>query len=271
MSAVRDRVVLVTGASRGLGVAIARRFAVEGARLAITARTGEEGGHRFPGSLTTTTEELRSLGATVVPVVADLGVAADRARLADEVEAELGPVEVLVNNAAITYFEPVARFREDRYRLMFEVQVRAPFELVQRFLPGMVERHQGWILNISSGSARHPQGPPYAARAAASNMTVYGMCKAALERMTTGLAAEVYEHGVAVNVLSPSGLVATPGVVHHELTKHVPPEALEAPEVLAEAALALCVGDPEVLTGRVTYAKAILAELGPPVPGAAAP
>ena len=92
--------------------------------------------------------------------------------------------------------------------------------------------------------------------------TVYGMCKAALERFTTGLAAEVHDDGIAVNALSPSGLVPTPGVVHHGLDRGVPADALEPAEVMAEAALALCSGDPASLTGRIAYARPLLAELG---------
>ena len=143
---------------------------------------------------------------------------------------------------------------------MFEVQVRAPFELAQVVMPGMRTRRRGWVLNISSGAARHPQGPPY--RQGLRGGTVYGMCKAALERFTTGLAAEAYDDGIAVNVLSPSGLVATPGVVHHGLDRIVPPEAVEPVECMTDAALALCTGDPATLTGRVAYAKPLLAELG---------
>jgi citronellol/citronellal dehydrogenase len=123
----------------------------------------------------------------------------------------------------------------------------------------MRARRRGWILNISSGAARHPQGPPYTARAGS---TVYGMCKAALERMATGLAAEVYAESIAVNALSPSGLVPTPGVVHHGLNRGVAPERLEAPEYMAEAAYALCTGDPARLTGKITYARPLLEELG---------
>jgi NAD(P)-dependent dehydrogenase (short-subunit alcohol dehydrogenase family) len=123
----------------------------------------------------------------------------------------------------------------------------------------MRERRQGWILNISSRAAIHPAGPPFTARAGG---TVYGMCKAALERFTTGLAAEVYSDGIAVNVLSPSGLVPTPGVVFHGLNRGVPEDRLEAPEIMAQAAHALVTGNPAVLTGRVTYARPLLEELG---------
>jgi NAD(P)-dependent dehydrogenase (short-subunit alcohol dehydrogenase family) len=259
MGGLSGRVVLVTGASRGIGAAIAERFAADGARVAITARTASEGDHRLTGSLDTTAAAIRNAGGTVLPVVADLANPADRERLVNTVSRELGPIDVLVNNAAVTYFEPVGDFAEKHFAVMFNVQVRAPFELAQRVLPGMRERRRGWILNISSRAAIHPAGPPYSNRLGS---TVYGMCKAALERFTTGLASEVYADGVAVNVLSPSGLVPTPGVVFHGLTRGVTQDRLEAPEVMAEAAYALCTGDPAVLTGRVTYARPLLEELG---------
>src|SRR5260370_1357864 len=92
------------------------------------------------------------------------------------------------------------------------------------------------------------------------------MGKAGLERFSTGRGGEVYQDGVAGNVLSPSGLVPTPGVVFHGLTRGVPEDRLEAPEAMAEAAYALCTGDPASLTGRVTYARPLLGELGLPVP-----
>jgi citronellol/citronellal dehydrogenase len=255
-----DKVVIVTGASRGIGETIARRFAADGARVAVSARTVNEGDHQLlPGSISGTVRAIADAGGRAIAVPADLARKDDRARLVETVERELGPIDVLVNNAAVTYFEPVADFDERHFQLMFEVLVRAPFELAQRVLPGMRARRRGWILHISSGAARHPQGPPYTARAGS---TVYGMCKAALERLATGLAAEVFQDGIAVNALSPSGLVPTPGVVHHGLNRGVPPERLEAPEFMAEAAHALCTGDPAQLTGRITYARPLLDELG---------
>ena len=261
---LEGRVAIVTGASRGIGTAIAERFAADGAVVAVTARTVEDGDHPLAGSITATVDAITAAGGTAIAVAADLARTDDRHRLVETVERELGPIDVLVNNAAVTYFEPVDRFDEGHYRTMFEVQVRAPFELVQLVLPGMRERKRGWILNISSGAARHPEGPPYERRMAGG--TVYGMCKAALERFTTGIAAEVHDDNIAVNVVSPSGLVPTPGVVHHGLDRNVPAEFLEPVEVMAEAAYVLCTGDPATLTGRVTYAKPILDELGVSVP-----
>ncbi|HLZ31966.1 MAG TPA: SDR family NAD(P)-dependent oxidoreductase [Chloroflexota bacterium] len=257
---LNDKVVIVTGASRGIGEAIAQRFARDGARVGVSARTVNEGDHRLlPGSITGTVQAIADAGGRAIAVPADLAHTDDRARLIETVERELGPIDVLVNNAAVTYFEPVSEFDERHFKLMFEVLVRAPFELAQRVLPGMRGRRRGWILNISSRAAIHPQGPPYTARAGGA---VYGMCKAALERFSTGLAAEVFNDRIAVNALSPSGLVPTPGVVHHGLNRGVSPDRLEAPEYMAEAAHALCTGDPARLTGRITYARPLLDELG---------
>lgn len=263
MGTMDGKVALVTGASRGIGEAIAARFAQEGAAVAVSARTVEEGDHPLPGSISGTVAAINDAGGAAIAVAADLSKQEDRHRLVDETERQLGPVDILVNNAAITYFEPVVDFDEGHYRLMFEVQVRAPFELAQLVLPGMRERRSGWILNISSGAGRHPVGPPYQR---AGGGTVYGMCKAALERFTTGLASEVYGDNIAVNVVSPSGLVLTPGVVHHKLHERVPESGHEPVSYMAEAAHALCTGDPQTLTGKVTYARPILDELGVPLP-----
>jgi citronellol/citronellal dehydrogenase len=254
-----DRVALVTGASRGIGAAIAERFAAEGAKVAVSARTLHDGEHVLPGGIEETASAIRARGGQALAVQADLSRAEDRRRLVEQVESALGPIDVLVNNAAVTYYASVEEFRDRHFELMFEVQVRAPFELARLVLPGMRQRRRGFILNISSAAARHPAGPPYGP---AMGGTVYGMCKAAIERFSTGLAQEVYPDGIAVNALAPSGLVLTPGALHHHLDRLVPAEHHEPVELMTDAALALCSGDPARLTGRVAYARPLLEELG---------
>jgi NAD(P)-dependent dehydrogenase (short-subunit alcohol dehydrogenase family) len=257
---LKGKVAIVTGASRGIGEAIAVRLAECGAAVAVSARTEEEGDVRLPGTIHTTAGAIRDAGGTAVAVRADLSRPEDRRRLVETTRAELGPPQILVNNAAVTFFAPVDGFAEKRFRLMFEVQVRAPFEMAQLVLDDMRAAGSGWILNISSGAARHPEGPPY--ESAGVGGTVYGMCKAALERFSTGLAAEVWADNIAVNALSPAGLVATPGTVIHRLTEIVPKENHEPMEVMVGAAVALVSGDPRLLTGRIAYSQLLLDEIG---------
>jgi citronellol/citronellal dehydrogenase len=266
---IEGKVAVVTGASRGIGAEIARRLARAGAVVAVSARTEASSDHPLPGTIHETAASIADAGGRSVAIRADLSRPDDRARLMEEVQRQLGPVDILVSNAAVTYFEPVDGFPEKRFHLMFEVQVRAPFEMAQMVLPSMRSRGGGAILNISSGAARHPEGPPYAPRRGHGG-TVYGMCKAALERFSTGLAAEVHADGIVVNALSPAALVPTPGVVFHRLDAGVPDEALEPPEVMAEAAWALCGGHTPALTGRIAYSRPLLEELGIPVPTGAA-
>ncbi|MEM7077712.1 MAG: SDR family NAD(P)-dependent oxidoreductase [Pseudomonadota bacterium] len=248
------RVAIVTGASRGIGEAIARRYAMEGAKVVVSARTVNADDHYLPGTITKTAEDIKAAGGDALAVRADLSQADDRQALVEQTLDAYGAVDILVNNAAITYFIPVSDFPERRFRLMMDVQVWTPFELAQLVLPGMRERGSGWILNISSHAAIHPDKTM-----PGRGGTVYGMCKAALERFTTGLAQEVYDEGIGVNVISP-GLVATPGVLHHKLITEESKDRVTPIEHMAEACLRLCHGDPQQLTGRIDYADEVMAE-----------
>jgi NAD(P)-dependent dehydrogenase (short-subunit alcohol dehydrogenase family) len=252
------KVAIVTGASRGIGAAIAARLAQEGAKVVASARTAEDGESRLSGTLTETIDRITKAGGEARFVKADLAVREDRERLVETTVASYGPVDILVNNAAVTYFIPVVDFPEKRFKLMMEVQVYAPFHLSQLVLPSMKERHTGWIINISSGAAFHPK-PPYQA-AAGRGGTVYGMCKAALERFTTGLAAEVAHDGVAVNVVSP-GLVETPGTILHNLVNDNSRDRVQPIEYIAEAVFQLTQGTPATRTGRIDHAAPFLKEL----------
>jgi citronellol/citronellal dehydrogenase len=255
---LEGKVALITGASRGIGEAIAVRLAQEGAKIVVSARTAESGESRLPGTLNETVARAKKTGADVTFIKADLAQAREREMLIEKAQAAYGGIDILVNNAAITYFTPVADFTEKRFKLMMEVQVYAPFHLAQLVLPSMKARKSGWIVNISSPAGIHPKQPyPPGARGG----TVYGMCKAALERFTTGLASEVYADGIAVNVVSP-GLVDTPGVAVHGLINEATKSRVQPIEYIAEAVYRLASGDPKTMTGRVDYAEPFLKELG---------
>ncbi len=262
MGLLDGKVAIVTGASRGIGQFIAKRFADEGAAVAVTARTEQQSDDRLPGTIHETVEQIEEAGGKAMAIRADLSRPDDRNRIVEDTIQHLGSPDILVNNAAVTWFIQAPEFPENRYRVMFEVQVRAPFELCQLVIPGMRLRGHGWICNISSGAARHPK--PDQARGRGG--TVYGMCKAALERFSTGLASELYEDNVAVNALSPSSVVATPGVMVHRLIPPGREDLAEAPEVMAEAALLLCSREPKEMTGRIAYSQQLLEEMGVAIP-----
>ena len=249
------QVAVVTGASRGIGEYIARRYAMEGAKVVVSARSVAPEDHYLPGSINETVQAINAAGGEAIAVKADLALEEDRQNLITAAEAAYGSVDILVNNAAVTWFMPVKEFSEKRFRIMMDVQVWAPFELTQLCLPSMIERGGGWVLNISSHAAIHPQ----ATAPGGHGGTVYGMCKAALERFTTGLAQELHGTGVGVNVISP-GLVATPGVVHHKLINESNKDRVTPVEHMAEACLRLCHGDANEITGRIDYADQVIKE-----------
>jgi NAD(P)-dependent dehydrogenase (short-subunit alcohol dehydrogenase family) len=258
---LNGKVALVTGASRGIGAAIAERFAQSGATVVVTARTVDPAASKLAGTIHETVERITQSGGSAVAIGADLSRVSERERLVAETVKQVGPIDVLVNNAAVTYFIPVIGFSAKQFQLMFDVEVTAPFNLAQLVLPGMIAKGEGWILNISSGAARHPTFPPDPARHGGG--AVYGMCKAALERVSTGLASEVYANNVAVNALSPNRVVPTPGTVFHHLVRPEDPnQVVEPSEVMAEAALALCSVAPRSRTGRIAYSQDLLNELG---------
>ena len=255
------RRALVTGASRGIGAAVAERLAAEGAAVAIVARTLER--HpTLPGSLRETAARLRRYGPSVVAIRADLADETERRRMVEDVTDRLGaPVDILVNNAAAAVYQPVVDYPLRRRRLVFEVNVHAPLDLAQLVLPAMRQRGEGWIVNLSSATACLVHGAPPLA-GPPSTMAVYGASKAALNRLSQGLAQELVASGVRVNTIEPRAAVLTEGAAAL-MGESLRPEQIESMEEMVEAAVALCCCPPE-RTGRVHVSLDLLAELGIP-------
>src|SRR4051794_13241362 len=204
------------------------------------------------GSLARTLERIHSRGGQAVPIVADLNDAGDRGRIVPEAVAALGgPVDVLVNNAAAAMYGPVASMPLKRRRILFEVNALAPLDLAQDTLPAMVERGEGWIVNLTSATARPGANP---------TMALYGASKAALNRMTVGLAEELAGTGIRVTGIEPRAAVMTEGaeaLVGDSLSEH----QIESLEAMTEATVALC-ACPTALSGRIWVSLDLIAELG---------
>jgi citronellol/citronellal dehydrogenase len=250
-------VALVTGSSRGLGKAIATRLARQGATVALTARTLDPD-PKYHGSLSQTLDEIVTAGGRAVAVQADLSKPDERERLFAEVVTAVGAPDILVNNAAVTFLRPLDGFPERRVRLMMEMHLLGPLHLCQLAIPAMRDRGRGWILNVTSVGGDLPPGPPFSDFDRTAGFGIYGTAKAALNRLTKSLAAELYDAGIAVNAAAPSNPVATPGAGTLDLAK----TDTEAIELITETALRLCTGDPKTLTGRIAHTQTFLAEVG---------
>ena len=262
MGRLDDKVVIVTGASRGIGKDIAVLFAAEGGKVICAARTVEEGTHPLEGSLNTTVQEIRDAGGEATAAAANISLPEDCEALVQTARDTYGPVDVLVNNAALTYFIPVKDYALNRWMRSWAVNFHAPFILSQHVLEDMIPRGSGSIVNISSGAAIGPGRGPYQDVPPNSGGTCYGAEKAALERFTQGLAQEVYQYGISVTAVSPSQVVPTPGTVFHNLVTGIDDPRGEHPELMAKASLLLASEPLDDVTGRVTYSQQILKEYG---------
>ena len=287
---LEGRVAIVTGASRGIGEAVARHFAREGAVVAVVARTEQVFDERLPGTIHDTVAAIEADGGRAVAIRADLADEDDVDRLVDDARAALGPIDLLVNNAALTVpgrppakddaprassassaskdSRPPRRTTTTRpgsflgfplkgYRLHFQIGLFASYRLMQLVLPDMIELGRGGIVNISSLAAFVPGPGPYE-QPGGPTVPAYGGNKAAMHHLTQAVAFEMAPHGIAVNALLPSEPVLTPG-------NRIAYEGDDFASVddFAEATLRVALADPNVMTGQILWSEDVLhPELG---------
>ena len=260
MGKLDGKVAIITGASRGIGEAVALLFAAEGAQVVCAARILDKGGHLLAGSLDETISKIKKSGGTAIAVQTDISSEQSCQTLVTRARQEFGPINILVNNAALSYFLPVKDFPVRRWTRAFAVNVHGPFMMSQIVLQDMIDQGSGAIVNVSSGAAVGPGRGPYTTTGGGG--TMYGATKAALERFTQGLAEEVYDDGVSVACVSPSQVVPTPGTVYHNLVTGLDDPKGEPPDMLARAIFLLATEPLDKVSGRVTYSQAILKEFG---------
>lgn len=221
--AAPDRTAVVTGASSGIGDAIARELATRGHGVTLVARSADK--------LTTLAEELRSRGVRAEVLPTDLSIRSERAGLLARIEA-LGLIpDILVNNAGLSTLGPVAASDPDAELNMIEVDVASVADLCSRFLPGMTARKRGAVLNVASTAAFQPL----------PGQAGYAASKAFVLSYTQSLAGELKGTGVTATVLSPgpvdTGFGEAAGFAKDDAEAALPSIMWVAPEAVAKTAV----------------------------------
>jgi citronellol/citronellal dehydrogenase len=235
---VQDKVAVVTGASRGIGRAVAVALAAAGADIVCTARSSEASPSKLPGTIDQTAREVEALGRRALAIPTNLANDEEVEAMARRTLAEFGRIDILVNNAGVSAPGFILDVPLRRWDLVMNVNLRGAYLCIRAFLPTMVEQRSGCIINVSS----------YASWAEGAWGLAYSVSKAALERLTTGLAAEVQSYNIAVNALQIERFVASEGFVY--LTPNADHSSWDKPEVVGEAMLWLISHDPSY-TGHV--------------------
>jgi len=253
---LRGKVALVTGASRGIGRAVAQRLAGAGATVVVTARSLREAVAStrsqtqtvLPGTLMETVALIEQAGGRAIALAADLEKPSERAQLVGQAVQAAGGLDILINNAGYADFARVEDMPAATFERTIDHYLRSPFVLSQAAIPHMKSRGAGWIVNIGSTTAL-PPARPYADYARAGGDAMYSAIKAALNRFSQALAAELYDSNIAVNVVGPSTAVRTPGA-SDLIPESYPTEDVE---YLAETVLAMCHLPARERTGLVAY------------------
>ena len=198
---LHGRVAIVTGASRGIGKALALGLAARGAAIVCAARTVTTDPAGLPGTIHATADEIERAGGRAVAIRCDVGRADDLRTLVDETGARFGRIDVLVNNAMAPTRGRFDDLVLDAWDESMAANVRSLFILAKLVVPVMATAGGGSIVNISSGGAEHA-----ATAAMPPGFLAYSVAKAAMERFTTALAPEIVARGIAVNALRPGAV-----------------------------------------------------------------
>jgi NAD(P)-dependent dehydrogenase (short-subunit alcohol dehydrogenase family) len=226
--------------------------------VAITARSAE--------GLERTRKRIEAVGESPLVMECDLADPdGGRDSLVERTEAALGPLDILVNNAAVGPYQTFDTFTAADFERTQQINVWAPWVLCQRAVPGMRERGRGWILNVTTSVAALPPGPPFANSGPSKTGTLYGGTKAMLNRFSVGLASEVEGQGIAVNTLTPQAAILTPALEPALEKGFIHKDLFEPLETMVEAGLALCTASPDDLHARIGYSLDLLLEIGRPV------
>jgi citronellol/citronellal dehydrogenase len=251
---LQGKTLFITGASRGIGLAIAKKAAADGANIVLVAKTTEPN-PKLPGTLYSAAEEIVAAGGQALPVPTDIrDENAVAAAVAAGVE-RFGGIDILVNNASAISLTPTPMTPMKRFDLMFGVNVRGTFCCTQACLPELIK---------SAKAGRNPHvlnmSPPLSMKAHwFKGHVAYTMAKYGMSECTLGHAAEFRPHGIAVNSLWPRTVIATAAL---QMIPGVDPTLGRKPEILADAAWFILTSDAKTITGNFFIDDTLLAEHG---------
>ncbi len=256
------KVAIVTGASRGIGKAVALGLAQAGAAVVAAARTAEPRAG-LPGTIHDTVAEIESAGGRALAVACNVREEDSIRGMVSRTLDEFGRVDALVNNAGIGGYAPFLQMTLREWDLNLAINLRAPFIACQSVAPIMIEQGGGSIINVSSHAAANifssTLGEDHGAGVALIGQA-YGASKAGLERFTWGLAAELGRHNIAVNALKPLRPVATEGFRLQRPDADFSTWA--TPEHMVKAAVYLAAQDARGLTGAIVTDEELVRRLG---------
>ena len=261
-TSLQEKVAIVTGASRGIGKAMALALAGAGATVVVAARTAEPRAG-LPGTIHDTVSEIENAGGRALAVACNVREEESIREMVNTTLDEFGAVDVLVNNAGIGGYTPFLQMTLREWDLNMAINLRAPFIASQSCVPIMIEQGGGSIINVSSHAATNifssTLGEDHEAGIALVGQA-YGTAKAGLERFTWGLAAELGPHNIAVNALKPLRPVATEGFRVQRPDADFSTWA--TPEDMAKATVYLAGQDSRGLTGAIITAEELVRRLG---------
>ncbi|MCX7699420.1 MAG: SDR family oxidoreductase [Gemmataceae bacterium] len=245
---LRDRVALVTGASRGIGRAMALGLARHGCHVVIAAKstTSRE---ELPGSIYSVAEEVEKLGVSALPLVVDVRFEEQIDAMAREAEARFGRIDFLINNAGALFWKPLLETPAKRFDLVMDVNARGAFLCCRAVLPIMMRQRFGHIINMS---------PPLEPRLAVGKIA-YAISKLGMTLLTVGLAEEVRAENIAVNSLWPATMIESQATIHWQLGR---PELWRKPDILVDCVLRLFRKSPGEITGRTLIDEDFLRDEG---------
>ncbi|GAB4331335.1 MAG: SDR family oxidoreductase [Dehalococcoidia bacterium] len=256
---LEGKVALVTGASRGIGADVAKELGRAGAAVAVCARSEQVTDPRLPGTIHTVADEIRAAGGKATGIRLDVRDAESIAAAVRATVDEFGRLDIVVNNAAILVPGTLDSIQPRHIELIWQIDLRGPILLMREALPHLRAAGGGHIINVSSRAAVFPGPGPYANPRKGG--AFYGMVKAGLERLSQSLAMELQEDHISVNVLSPEGVIRTPGNLFAQNDPENPNLNFEPADKMAKAARWIC-EQPATYTGHILFDVDVCREQG---------